>query len=72
MMIPVIEEGIRDGEFRPVSASDVAMTLIAFYEGLILLWVVDPRAIHWRDQAGRSLRLMLEGIVAHPTAAQSQ
>lgn len=65
LMIPVVEEGIRNGEFRAVSASDVAMTLIAFYEGLILLWVVDPRAIHWRDQAERSLRLMLDGIMAH-------
>ena len=64
LMIPVIEEGSRNGEFRAVSAPDVAMTLIAFYEGLILLWVVDPRAIHWRDQAERSLRLMLDGIAA--------
>jgi AcrR family transcriptional regulator len=57
-----IEEGIASGEFHAAPAGDVALTLIAVYEGLLLLWVVDPRAVSWREQAEASLRLILAGL----------
>jgi AcrR family transcriptional regulator len=62
ILTPVIEEGIASGEFRPVDAGDVAFAIIALYEGLVLLWIVDPHAVRWREQAEASLRLLLDGI----------
>lgn len=66
---PVIEEGISSGEFRDVNAAEVTLTLIALLEGLVLLWVMDPRAMPWREQAGASLRLLLAGITASSPAS---
>jgi hypothetical protein len=62
ILTPVIEEDIASGEFRAVSAGDVAFAIIALFEGLLLLWIVDPHVVQWREQAEASLRLLLDSI----------
>jgi AcrR family transcriptional regulator len=58
----LIQDGVASGEFRPVNVEGVAMTLTALGEGVVLLWVMVPRAMHLREQLEAALRLVLEGI----------
>jgi AcrR family transcriptional regulator len=57
-----IQSGVASGEFRPVAASEVALTIIALYEGLLVLWIVDPKGISWREVAPAALRVILTGM----------
>jgi AcrR family transcriptional regulator len=58
----LIRQGIDRGEFRDVDAEAIAVTIIALYEGLALLWAVDPEAVHWGEQGESAIRLLLEGL----------
>jgi AcrR family transcriptional regulator len=58
----LIQRGIDRGEFRTVDAEATATTLAAVYEGLALLFFVDPQAHQWAEQAETSVRLLLEGL----------
>lgn len=61
-LAPLIQQGVERGEFRPVAAEDVAVTLIALVEGLALLWAMDPHGLNWREQGEAALRLLLDGL----------
>jgi AcrR family transcriptional regulator len=65
----LIERGIEQGEFRAVDAQATATTLVALYEGLALLFFVDPEAIHWEDQIITSMRLLLQGLQYPPSSS---
>jgi hypothetical protein len=40
----------------------VAVTLIALYEGLAVIWVMAPHALNLSEQAESSVRLLLAGL----------
>jgi AcrR family transcriptional regulator len=58
----LIQRGIERGEFRLVDTEATAMTLAALYEGLALLFFIDPQAPQWPEQAEAAVQLVLEGI----------
>ena len=58
----LIQRGIEQGEFRAVSAEATAITLTALFEGLALLFFVDPQAVPWADEVETSIRLLLTGL----------
>jgi AcrR family transcriptional regulator len=58
----LIQRGIERDEFRVVDAETTAVTLAALYEGLALLFFVDPQAPQWPEQAETAVLLLLEGI----------
>ena len=58
----LVEEGIARGEFRPVDAAAATTTIIAAFEGLILLWAIHPEAIDLKRQSEESMRLLLAGL----------
>lgn len=58
----LIQQGIDRHEFRSVDAGVAAMTLVAFYEGLALLFFLDQDALRWEEQARQSLELLLDGL----------
>lgn len=58
----LIQRGIERGEFRTVDAEATATTLAALYEGLALLFFVDPQGMQWAEQAETSVQLLLEGL----------
>lgn len=60
----LIEQGISQGEFRPASAQDVAGALIGLYEGLLLLWSMDPQRARLKETLRVGAALMLEGLKA--------
>src|SRR2546421_7907110 len=61
-LVRLIQRGIERGEFRAVDAEATAITLAALFEGLALLYFVDPQALQWAEQTEMSVRLLLEGI----------
>ena len=58
----LIQRGIERDEFRTIDAGATATTLAALYEGLALLYFVDPEAHQWTEQVEISMQLLLEGI----------
>ncbi len=55
----LVQEGVDSGEFAPVDADKMALAIIAEFEGLILLWVVDPTKVNLEEDALRGLRLII-------------
>jgi len=53
----MIAEGVRRGELQPLDADLIAVTMIAQFEGLMLLWVIAPATFdfhtHWLPMADR-------------------
>ena len=68
MMAAFIQRGIDNGEFRAVDAQSVAITTAALFEGMTLLWMVDPQAINLEQEAERSMQLLLHGLHNHALA----
>ncbi|MDQ2903509.1 MAG: TetR family transcriptional regulator C-terminal domain-containing protein [Chloroflexota bacterium] len=62
LLARLIQRGIEYGEFREVSAEATAIMLAALFEGLALLFFVDPEAIRWADEAETSVQLLLSGL----------
>jgi AcrR family transcriptional regulator len=62
LLTRLIERGIAQGEFRDIDAEATAITLTALFEGLGLLFFVDPEATQWAAQAETSVRLLLGGL----------
>ncbi len=60
----LITQGIARGEFRPAPAQDVATALIGLYEGLMLLWSMDPQGARVKDALQVGASLILEGLKA--------
>jgi AcrR family transcriptional regulator len=67
VMEEVIRRGIAQGEFHAdANPSEVAITFSALYEGLGLLWLVDPQGADWHTQMESSTRLLLQGLNTSP------
>ncbi len=60
----LIAQGSARGEFHAVDAGAAATTLIALYEGLTLLWAIDPQAVAADAAPEAALRLLLDGLIA--------
>lgn len=58
----LIQQGIDRGEFKSVSANDAAATLVATFEGMILLWAIYPEAIALQEQVTKAVQLLLNGL----------
>jgi AcrR family transcriptional regulator len=64
----LIQRGIERDEFRTIDAEATATTLAALYEGLALLYFVDPEAHQWAEQVETSVGLLLEGVAQHASS----
>lgn len=53
---------VRAGELRAVKPDALAVSVIALYEGLTILWVTSPRAVRWEEQTAAAVRLLLTGL----------
>ncbi len=40
----------------------VAIALISLFEGLTLLWMVDPQTVSWQEQAEQSTQLLIDSL----------
>jgi AcrR family transcriptional regulator len=62
----LIQQGIVRGEFRPVNATEAAISLASIYEGLTIHWLMDPQTVHWDTLSENSIPLLLDGLKVRP------
>jgi AcrR family transcriptional regulator len=65
----LVTQGVKAGELRAVDPHEVAVAILAVWEGLGVLWATDPRAIKWNEQANAAVRLLLAGLERRPADA---
>lgn len=58
----VVQQGVDRGEFKPCDPQATALSLIGMYEGIALLWFLDPKKIDWDRMGDRPLELFLAGL----------
>ncbi|MEJ2486829.1 MAG: TetR/AcrR family transcriptional regulator [Anaerolineales bacterium] len=62
LIIPVVQRGIDQGEFKALDATDVAMAFGSIIEGSILLWSYDMNNVDFRALITKSVSIFLDGI----------
>jgi AcrR family transcriptional regulator len=62
----LIQQGIDRGEFRPVNATEAAISLASMYEGLTIHWLMDPQTMQWDILSESSIPLLLDGLKVRP------
>jgi hypothetical protein len=60
--VTIVREGIGSGEFGEVDAGEAAVTMVPLFEGVTLLWALDPEAVPVGEQMEASVRLLIEGL----------
>jgi AcrR family transcriptional regulator len=60
------QAGIDSGEFRRVDPQDVALQLLSLFEGLALVWAIDPERLAIPEVGDRGVRLILDGLLVRP------
>jgi AcrR family transcriptional regulator len=58
----LLDQGVDAGEFRPMDVSSVAFTLIALYEGVVLIWVMAPQVNNVGQRIRDAQALVLSGL----------
>ena len=58
----LFRQGIASGEFRETDPDKAAVALIALYEGMALIWVMDPHAFSWRTYGEQTVTYLLDGL----------
>jgi AcrR family transcriptional regulator len=64
ILMPIIQQGIDRGEFRPVDVQEAAIAAGAMFEGTLLLWVYDPDTVKFEKHIETGARLLLQGLRA--------
>lgn len=62
ILVPLIESGIENGEFRAVDPTEVALAAGAIFEGTVLLWVYDRSLVVPERHIRSGIKLLLEGL----------
>ncbi len=62
LIAEVIQQGVDRGEFKACDPDTTALALIAMYEGIALLWFLDPEKVDWDQMAEQPLDLFLAGL----------
>lgn len=63
----IMRRGIAQGELRAtINPTEAAITLTGLYEGLALLWIIDPQRAYWHAQVESSVSLLLRALMAAP------
>lgn len=67
-LIHLIEEGVANGEFKPVDAPALASIFIAMIDGLMVQILVDPTVVDLNGTS-RALKTLVAGLLVEPPAA---
>lgn len=62
LIAEVIEQGVNRGEFKPCDPRNASVALIGMYEGIALLWFLDPTRIDWDSMSEQPLEIFLAGL----------
>ena len=58
----LLEEGIKEGDVRPIDPQIGARLIVALAVGLLLQSVLEPTKESWSDVVEQSLRILLDGL----------
>jgi AcrR family transcriptional regulator len=72
ILIPVVQHGMDNGEFRSGDPQQVAIAISAALEGSILLWAFAPDMVQPENQLRVSMMLLLDGLEAKKGTAHEQ
>ena len=64
MVKPILELGIKQGEFRPVNVRETALAIGALFEGTILFYVYFTDIMDLETQFRTGLDLIMKGLVS--------
>lgn len=62
ILVPLLEEGIRNGEFTKLDARRTAIMFVGSYEGLGLLWALSPKLVDWKLDGPEAAMIFLKGL----------
>lgn len=62
LMEALIQQGIEEGAFRPVDPRRTAMTAMAQFEGLILLWAIKPEMVELTSLSETAVEHLLRSL----------
>lgn len=58
----LVAQGSANGEFRAVDSHATAKTIIALFEGVLLIWAIAPEMIDLETQVATAVQLLLQGL----------
>ena len=62
ILVGLIRQGMEGGEFKDVDAREVAVAVMAVFEGLILLSAMDPQSVEWDQVSKLAVGLLTTGL----------
>jgi hypothetical protein len=62
-LIQIIEQGIAQGEFKPVDASALASILFALYDGLAVQAMIDETMVDWDAISETLMNTLVTGLL---------
>jgi hypothetical protein len=62
-LLHLIEEGIANGEFKPVDASALTSILFALYDGLMVMWMIDESMVDWDAISETLMTTLIAGLL---------
>ncbi len=66
LLSQLLQQGIEQGEIRPIDPQQTSFTIIALYEGTILLWVFHQHQFNLEHQLLTSMHQLLTGLLVEP------
>ena len=64
ILVPIIQQGIDSGEFRPLEPLEAAIAIGAIIEGTIALWVYDKNLVEPEYHIRTSIQFLIESFRA--------
>ena len=58
----LVNQGIAHSEFRSVDSQATAKTIIALFEGMLLIWAIAPEMMNLETQVETAVQLLLQGL----------
>lgn len=63
-LVPIFQQGVERGEFRPIDPMQAALAAGAILEGTVLIWVFDPHRVKLKEQVEFGIQMLLKGLEA--------
>ncbi|NIS82515.1 MAG: TetR family transcriptional regulator [Anaerolineales bacterium] len=64
VVVPLLQQGIEQGEFRQLDPRDVAVAMGAIIEGTIILWAAIPERIDLKEDIRKGASFILDVLIA--------
>ncbi len=62
ILAEIIQQGIDSGEFKPCDPEGIAISVIAMYEGMAMLWFIERELVDWDRMGVAPIETILAGL----------